>query len=166
MANTQIKDLLKRSDPLLSFKWVCPEDLPFGLPGNFVEGVDLPWRNIRIGEGVYQGSKYDFFPGPHDISSFQMTFYEDDKASCVKWIDGWKNEVKNFETGLYRLPSHYKKDIKVQLLDSQNNPIMTVTLIRCWPAETGNWSLNYTDNGRLTVSQTFSVDDQKIEFHR
>ena len=162
---TQIEKLRQRNDPLLSFKWICPDEaLPFGLPSTYLESVDVPWNNIKVEGGVYVNGKYVYYPGAHDISGLNMVFYEDDKASCMKWIMQWKAAIKDFETGLYNLPKDYKKDMKVQLMDSKNNPIMTVELIGIWPEATSNWSLNYTDNGRLTVSQAFSIDDQIITF--
>lgn len=164
-AKTQIAKLKERNDPLLSFKWLCPDEtLPFGLPSDFLESVDLPWNNIKTESGFYVNGSYLYYPGAHDIESFSMVFYEDDKVTCTKWIQQWKAAIKSFDTGLYNLPKDYKKDMKVQLMDSKNNPIMTVELIGIWPEATSPWSLNYTDNGRLTVSQSFSIDDQIITF--
>lgn len=164
---TQIAKLKERPDPLLSFKWICPDEtLPFGLPSNYLESIDLSWRNIKVDSGVYTNAGYNYYPGAHDISGFTMVLYEDQECSTMQWIDYWKNQIKDMSNGLYNLPVVYKKDIKIELMDSKNNAIMTVELIGIWPEATSNWSLNYTDNGRLTVSQAFSVDDQSITFHR
>jgi hypothetical protein len=96
-----------------------------------------------------------------------MTFYEDQQASTSQWIWEWKNKVKDFETGFYNMPygpDGYKKSMKVALLDNRNQEIMVVELIGLWPEATSSWSLNYTDAGRLVVSQAFSIDHQKLEF--
>lgn len=162
---TQVSKLLRRPDPLLSFKWLCPDQtLPFGLPSDYLESIDLSWRNVKVESGVYVGSGYDYYPGAHDISGFTMVLYEDQECNTMKWIEFWKTQIKDMSTGLYQLPTKYKKDMKVELMNSKNQPVMTVELIGIWPEATSNWSLNYTDNGRLTVSQAFSIDDQKITF--
>lgn len=162
---TQVSKLLKRPDPLLSFKWICPDEtLPFGLPSDYLESIDLSWRNVKVESGVYVGGGYDYYPGSHDISGFTMVLYEDQECNTMKWVDYWKKQIKDMSTGLYQLPTKYKKDMKIELMNSKNQAVMTVELIGIWPEATSNWSLNYTDNGRLTVSQAFSIDDQLITF--
>lgn len=171
---TSLQKLLAMPDPLLTFKWVCTY-LPFGHKLEYVESIDLPFLNVSIGDKTHMASGYIYFPGTHDISSFSMTFYEDSNGSSSKWIWGWKSKIKDFSTGLYNLPGTgsdddnapgFKKSIRVQLLDTANNPVISAQLIGVWPADTGNFGLNYTDtNGRVTVTQTFSVDDQKLTFH-
>lgn len=164
---TSLQTLLGMPDPLLNFKWICtslPFDAPFNLPVNYVEGIDLPFNNIAVGDKAHSASGYTYYPGTHDISSFSITFYEDVDASSSKYLHSWKTKVKDFDTGLYNLPTEYKRDIVIQLLDQGNNPVIQATLVGCWPSDTGNFSLNYTDSGRLTVTQTFSVDGQKLEF--
>lgn len=164
---TSIQILLNRPDPLLNFKWICKK-LPFDYPASYVEGIDLPFNNIAVGDKAHSASGYSYYPGTHDISSFSITFYEDVSASTSKYLYGWKNKIKDFETGLYQLPgingSGYKQDISVVLLDQANNPVMGVTLKGVWPSDTGNFSLNYTDAGRVIVTQTFSVDGQTLDF--
>lgn len=164
---TSLQTLLGMPDPLLNFKWVC-SGLPFGHPVNYVEGIDLPFNNITNGNKSHVASGYSYYPGTHDISSFSMTFYEDVSALSSKFILAWKNKVKDFNTGIYQLPgvggSGYKQEVVVALLDQKNNPIMEVTLLGVWPTDTGNFNLNYTDSGRLTVTQTFSVDGQEVVF--
>lgn len=170
VVNTQIQQILQaaRPDPLLSFKWVCSDSsLPFGLPSHYLESVDLNFENIQVAEGAYGGATNTYYPGMSDISSINMTFYEDQEASAMQWIWEWKNRIKNFRTGFYKMPGGpdgYKKNMHVSLLDSKNNEIMIVELIGLWPEATSSWSLNYTDAGRLVVSQAFSIDDQHLQF--
>jgi hypothetical protein len=160
---TSLQTLLGMPDPMLNFKWIC-NSLPFGHPINYVEGIDLPFLNIDIGDKVHSASGYTSYPGTHNISSFSITFYEDSFATTSKFIWAWKNKIKDFKTGLYNLPIDYKQEIEVVMLDQGNNPVMSALLIGVWPSDTGNFSLNYTDAGRVTITQTFSIDDQSIEF--
>jgi len=166
---TSLGLLLSLPDPLLSFKWVCSY-LPYDHPVHYVEAIDLPFNNIDIGDKSHVAASYLYYPGTHNISAFSMTFYEDRHAKSLKFLNTWKNDIKDFKTGLYMLPgadneSGFKKSITVQLLDSANNPVVTAKLLGVWPSDTGNLGLNYTDANRLTITQTFSIDDEELTFH-
>ena len=166
---TELAQLLHgvRPDPLLSFKWVCLDDtLPFGLPCHYLEAVELPWENIQVGNGVFVGGSMTYYPGTSDVSGLNLTLYEDQKGTTTEWILNWKARIKNFKTGIYGLPygkNGYKRQMKVALLDTKNQPVIVATLGGIWPEATSAWSLNYTDAGRLVVSQAFSIDIQEVE---
>ena len=165
---TSLQKLLALPDPLLTFKWVCTA-LPFGHPLHYVESIDLPFNNIDVGDKIHVAASYFYYPSTHNINAFSMTFYEDSSAATLKWLLGWKSQVKDLSSGLYNLPgdgsSGYKQTIKVQLLDAGNNPVMEASLIGVWPSDTGNLPLNSTDvTGRIVISQNFSIDDQSLEF--
>lgn len=169
MANFNLLSLSQR-EPLFSFHWVC-EDITFPgctkpLEGQFVESVDIPFNNIKIGDAVHSGSGYDYFPGTHDISSFALTLFEDASCTTLKFINEWKNRIKDIQggTNIYRVAADYKSEIVVVLRDAKGDDVLTVKLIGVWPADTGNLGLNYTDANRITISQTFSADGQELHF--
>ncbi len=165
MANipaTDIEKLLKRPDPLLSFRWGCTSEyLPFGLPSVYMESIDLPFLNIAVQEGRFAGGSYNYYPGFHNISQFNIVLYEDVQGTALNWVKQWKSRVKNFSTGAYFLPVNYKRDIEVGFFNPKGVIIKKFKLLGVWPAETGNQTLNYTESGRITVTQTFSVDSQE-----
>lgn len=166
--NTQIQQIMEtsRPDPLLSFKWVCPDSaLPFGLPCHYLEAVELPFENVTS-SGHYEGGSNSYYPGISDLNGFNMTFYEDQKGNALKWLLAWKNRIKNFDTGIYKLPygsDGYKQKMNISLLDTKNNEVITVEVQGIWPEATSAWSLNYNDAGRLVLSQAFSIDHQVIK---
>jgi hypothetical protein len=169
MASSQLTDIAKiknRPDPLLAFKWVVVAPyLPFGLPSTYVESLDLPFNNLSIGDGWYRAATFTYFPSTINISSFNIVLYEDDRATALGWVETWKSKVRNPNTGKYGLPSKYKKDLKVTLLDTNNELVLTTTLQGIWPAETSSWPLGQS-NERLTLTQTFSVDGSIAEWHK
>lgn len=164
--------LMQRPDPLLSFKWACKNPtLPFGLPAIYLESVDVPWNNIKIGETIYGGGGYSNVAGSHSIGSVNLVLYEDQKMTTLQWVLAWKAKIKDFETGIYGLPGDgseastgYKQALPVQMLDTANTPLCTFLFTGIWPENTNNWTLSYTEDGRITVSQSFSVDDMFITF--
>lgn len=162
-ALTQIDKLLHMSDPQLSFKWVSPL-LPLGLESHFLESIDIPFNNIKVNDSVYGGSGYTYFPGSHDVSAFNASFYMDSLGTSLKWITAWKSLIKDFNTGAYGLPSRYKQKWLVQLLNTKNDVVLGVDLQGVWPSETSAFNLNYTDNGRLVLTQSFSIDNAEVKF--
>lgn len=162
---TQIQKLQSRPDPQLNFKWVAEQSkLPFGLPSTYLEGIDISFNNIKVQEAIYGGSGYSYYPGTHDISAFSIQLYEDHEGNALRWILYWKSKIKSFKTGAYGLPGAYKQPLSILLLDTKNNPVTRIKLTGVWPSETSNYQLNYTDSGRIIVSQSMSVDSQEISF--
>lgn len=157
-ALTQIDKLLSRPDPLLSFKWVSG-NVPLGLPSEYLESIEVPFNNVKVGEGMHAGSGYQYYPGTHDVSGFSATFYVDGEGRAIEWILGWKSLIKNFSTGAYNVATVYKKSWKVDMLNTKNDVIVTAEFSGAWPSETSNFALNYSDTGRLILTQAFSVDD-------
>jgi len=160
---TQISKLMNRPDPILSFKWVSPV-LPFDLPSDYLESIDLPFNNVAVNDAHYNGSGFTYFPGTHNVAAFNASFYMDSEARSLKWILAWKSRIKNFDTGAYSMPKDYKSSWKVQLLDTKNAQIAVWNLAGVWPADTSPFSMNYTDNGRLVLTQSFSIDNIVISY--
>lgn len=158
-----IQKLMARPDPLMSFHWMCLDGtLPFGLPCEYLESIDIPFTNVKT-DTVFSGSGYLSYPLSHEVEAFNMVLYEDSESSAVKWVNDWKSKIKDFNTGSYGLPSEYKRDITVGMLSNNGAVSVRYTLIGVWPTQTANLSLNYTESGRITISQSFAIDDVLIE---
>lgn len=162
MAGFTLQQVRARPDPLLSFQWLCLDgSLPFDHPNEYLESIDLPFNNIKS-DGVYVGSGYTCYPLAHEVEAFTATFYEDYYAASTTWLQDWKSRIKNFSTGVYGLPKDYKKTMTVGLLTTKGDIALQYKLIGIWPTSTASLSLNYNESGRITVSQTFSIDDVEI----
>lgn len=154
--------VINRPDPLLTFRWIV-ETIPFGdgfeVGPEYVETFELTFNNVKT-EGVFFGGGYNYFPGFHDVSAFNITFYADAKGNVLRWINHWKNQVKDFSTGLYNLPPQYKRDFVIILIDAAGNDVASYKCGGCWPADTSQIALDYNDgSGRVLLQQNFSVDD-------
>lgn len=158
----QLPDVLNRPDPMMTWRWVVAGGgaLPFGLPAVYVESIDVPFENVQVQQGIFSGGTFTYFPANHDVAAFSMTFYEDEQATVLKWITQWRSKIKDMSTGLMNLPKLYKRDINVDLLNGRGESVFTVKLLGCWPSDTGNLGLSYSDEGRLTITQSFSIDTQ------
>lgn len=163
-ADTQLGKLLRRPDPLQSWRWVAktvPFGDLFGVGPEYVESIEIPFNNVKS-DGVFFGGGYNYFPGFHDVSAFNVTFYGDSEGRTLKYLMYWKQRVKSFDTGLYNLPFEYKRTWNVLLLDPAGETVIEVELSGCWPADTGQLSLNYEGSERLTFNQNFSIDNCKV----
>ena len=163
---TQLGMLLRRPDPLLSFKWVV-QDVPggaeFGVEPNFIESFEVPFSNIKA-SGVFIGGGYNYFPEFHDTSAFNVVFYGDCDGRALKYLLAWKKQVKDFNTSIYNLPKNFKRDWTVLMMDTTGAGVLEVKYSGCWPADTGQVSLDQDGSTRITFNQNFSVDSMKVNF--
>jgi hypothetical protein len=161
----ELKRLLSRPDPMLTFRWEV-KSVPFadfGVDSSYVESFELPFNNVKS-TGVFFAGGYDYFPEFHDISAFNVTFYADVEGRAMNYLMAWKTRVKSFSTGLYNVPQDFKGDWVVAQYDNKGNEIVEYTFGGCWPADTGQISLDYSDgSGRITFNQNFSVDGCTIK---
>jgi hypothetical protein len=152
-------------DPLLSFKWGA-DILPFGLPAHYLESVSLGFLNLQAKDGFFQAGTYTYSAGFHEPTPVSCTFYEDRFATTLRWIHGWKQQVKDFRSGVYGIPSQYKKTMTVTMMDNDNDPVLVITFIDIWPSETSSLELNYESTERIKISQAFSVDSIELDFKK
>ncbi len=170
MIDTSFETFLKYrsgdNEPIPAYKWIC-DGLPGGLHAAYVEEVQLPWVKLNIKNALFAGGKYTYYPGFSDIEQFTIAFHEDSKGTVSRWFQEWQERIKNFKTGVYYLPTNYKRDIPVRLMNIKNETIMIAVMKNCWPITKDQLGLTYTDRaGRLRVSINFSTDDQEIEYFK
>lgn len=153
-------------DPMLDFRWVCTSLPNFGarMPPYYIEAVDIPFPEIQQKEGVFGAGTYSYYPGFITMPSFNITIYEDDRATALKWIEAWRRRIYNREKGTYYLPGQYKRPMRFQLFDNQNDPILEATLWNCWITTTASLALAYTSANRVAIQQSVSTDGGDIRF--
>ena len=162
---TQLGRMLSRPDPMMTYLWEV-QNLPFATdflgtdPASYVEAFDVPFSNVKT-TGVLFGGGYNYFPEFHDTSAFSMTFYGDSQGRVLKWLWHWKQLVKDFNSGLYNVPSEFKGDIVVNCLNTTGKPFLSITYHGCWPADTGNLPLDQ-EAAKVSIQQTFSLDSMEL----
>lgn len=152
-----------RLDPLLDFKWACTS-LPLGHDVSYVEEVELPFPQLSPKEGLFGAGQYTYYPAFQDINAFDITFYEDSKLNTSQWLQKWFERIRRPSDGAYYLPTNYKFDIVVALMDTTGRTVGEAKMINCWPTSRGTWPLAYSGNDRLKVQQNFSVDNMEFKF--
>lgn len=162
MSRTAIGVLMQRGEIQHNWKWVYADaSLPFGLPYEYVEGCSLSFNNLSANQ-IHVNAGFLMMPGTHTVAPISVTFAESGTGIVTKWIESWKAKVKDFKSGLYGGQSDYKRDMKFSLLDTRGNAHTTLRYMGCFPLETGNLDLEYSESGRVSISQPFSVDDMEV----
>jgi hypothetical protein len=143
-------------EPLLNFKWHCLT-MPFDFDTDYVENANIPFPSLNVKE-IMEAGKKTYYPGFLELSSFDLTLYEDVSARSRKYIQKWQERIRHPTEGYYYLPSNYKRDIEFELLNNQNQVVLTVRLLDCWPTQGNAWELVPNGGDRLTVQQNFATD--------
>lgn len=134
------------------------------IPNAICESVDIPTVTVDMDDRYGQGTSISV-PRKWTYPNVTINFYEDQQYNVTKYLWAWKNLIADGNQ-LYNLPIIYKKDIDIWVFDSLNNysPVMIINMIECSPT-TFVGGLQYgQNNGFLTVSSDFCVDDQEWMF--
>lgn len=149
-------------EPIHAWKWACLK-LPFGMDIDYCESVDLPKPSINQ-KPLFGAGTFTYYPGFQEISAFDCIFHEDVKLRTSNWLTGWRERIRDPETGAFALPPEYKYDLEFGLYDTQNKLILTASAKSCWPTTEAPWSLNYNGgNELLKVNINFSTDGVKYK---
>lgn len=163
---------LARPDPLLSFLWYCQlptligDGIAANLPWYFVEEAVPPFRTYETRQ-VYREGRPRTFAGKYSVSDLQLTFYLDVGGQALTYLTAWDNLIvapfdardSVLQGGQYRMPSLYKKDITLYLLNVNKQELVQLLYIECWPTNLNSLTLQSQASERLTTQVNFSVGD-------
>lgn len=145
--------------PANNWRWLARMPIvPGGPPATSVvaDQIELVHRAIAP-QPRFVGSMHQSYPTTSDVSSFSMSFYEDENYTATKYLYAWQALVID-EFGVHGMPVDYKKDILLEMYSITDQKGFTARLVGTWPSNVGNFSLSYNESGRLVVSCTFSAD--------
>jgi hypothetical protein len=125
-------------------------------PSILVEEVQgLPFPSVER-EAFYEGGRNTYFPSIEDVQPVTFVFYVDESNRISEYVINWKRLITN-EDGTKNLPAEYKKSIRIQLLNGEDEVVDDFRLEGCFPTATTPYNLAQ-ESGRLTLTQEFSVD--------
>ncbi len=104
-----------------------------------------------------------YFAGKQTWEPIAMSFYdvvgaENDVSEAI-W--NWLNsavDVHGDAAGTVKLPSEYKADADLSMIDNTGKPEETWKLFGCWPKEVNWGELNYTDTEIQLIEVTMRYD--------
>lgn len=135
-------------EPLLSFYWQIQKFPMIGgytLPSSYCLSMTLPFPAFNTQQKELAGTTITF-PGNTSIDSFEMTLYVDSVASSIAYIQDWQSLIQNPLTGGYRTPSHYWKDIDVDLHNTKGKITVQSGIKNVWPISISPPQLNQDTN--------------------
>jgi hypothetical protein len=151
-----------RRDPLFSIDW---QATIIGAPGDdgepidniYIESIQVP--SIRIdNKPVYREGSTLNYAGAFSTDNSRIVLYNDHSGNAARFATSWLNSVYDFETGNYRTPKQYKKQIVVTFKDANQSDIFHATLTGCWPTSFNQLELNSKEASLLPIEMDLSVD--------
>jgi hypothetical protein len=137
-------------------------DSSSSLGWEYVEEVTLPFVEFEKTSN-YKAGKMFHYPHHYSLSSLSIKLYEDTKGKSLQYLNDWKRLVLDGKTGLYNVPSVYKKPIKITIYDSAQNTVLFLTYLGCWIERHDTYALS-GESQRINPQVEFSVDDIEVSF--
>lgn len=150
-----------RGDPVLSFDWIGvildPSLSVQGqLPWFYIDGLTTPSVSVDVHQMYFNGVNKKF-ASVFNTDSITLKLYTDVKSVSFNYADYWTRSTYR-KDGYYNLPSRYKKDIVVYILDATRSVVVDLRFIGCFPTSWDSYNLG-SDNSILETSLTLSVDE-------
>lgn len=163
-----LNDVLGRHDAALDIRWECTRlstmSLGFGKTLlTYVEGVTLPFPS-HDSDNFLRGGIYEYYIGVQSITSATFTFYEDEKYSVSKLLNGWRNLIRDPESGAYGIPHETKGSATIILKDSTGRTSASAKLIGMTPINLNPVEYKSGQANRISLVQEFSVDGIELDF--
>lgn len=159
-----LKAMLARKDPLLAFEWVGVINDPSSpsgvIPSIYIDSIDTPSLQMDKTAIYKQGSNV-YFAGAQSVNDATMTLYSDASGMAFRVASSWFGLTMQNETGNFRLPKDYKKEVVIYIFDAQRKAVVTLHLHGVFPINWDSYNLNETADP-LQTRLTLSVDS--IEF--
>jgi hypothetical protein len=115
------------------------------LPASTIQPIDVPFRGRPVkvaGERVFQ--------------NWNVTVLNDNDFLIRNAFERWSKGVLDHRTVGGRLqPESYERDLIVQQLDRNDNPIKTYKMFHCWPQAISEIQLDF---GATTAIEEFQVE--------
>lgn len=153
-----------RPDPMMDIYWYV--QLPdFGgvkLAWEYVEEATLPFVDFDSVSN-YKAGKNFHYPNHYNLNTLQLKFYGDVTGKAYSYLKAWQSLIADTSTGLYNVPSVYKKTISITILDAAQYLVTKFTYLGCWPMSVDQVTVGSQQTSRITPTVTFQVDEQRID---
>lgn len=108
---------------------------------------------------LHHNQEQAYFAGKHYWEPIRMVWYDAEQPSdASKQIWDWVNTVCNIQAVTVAIPSAYKVDGSLEMLNGVGAPTETWSMYGCWPHDPNWGSLDYADTEIAQLEVTVSVD--------
>lgn len=153
-------------DVALQGRWFTYVDRVDGPTEVLVEHQSIPWHKTQP-TARYTSGMFRHYPGPVDVDGIQIVFYETWDYRVTKWLNYWRSEVYDPETGVFGTPTMYRREFVTEFYPpNSESSAMRRSYLGCFPIEQQPFELSYAEvDGRITVSGLFAVNKVATTFY-
>ena len=155
-----LEAMLGRSDPVTSMDWVgfvVDRGNPMVLDWYYINSIQTPSIQIET-KSVFRAGKLQHYAGTLSVGNINVILYTDSGGKTLKFVSSWINSVYDNQTGNYRLPKDYKKDIYVYLLDTTRAIVCQFKFFGCTPTDWASYGLQSGAAEPLHTTLDLTVD--------
>ena len=161
-----LNEMSKRFDPVTNFEWIAVirnrGTQNMILPWYYVDEITIPLANFASTQKYINGREVKY-ADMFSVNTCTAKIYSDVSGMAFNYSDHWCKSVYR-DDNLYQMPSEYKKDVWIFILDITRQVVMNVQLIGVWPSAWADYQLVGNSAAHLETSLTLSVDDFKMNY--
>lgn len=152
--------MLARPDPILSCDWIAVvQNATSPIGWEYIDTFNAPEMSIETHQHMVNAVSVHTASN-RSIGQISMGLYTDRRAMSINWALSWFRSTHRPD-GFFGLPSTYKRDIVLYMLDQHRKTVVDFVFHGCVPISYGSYDLN-GDGNILNTSLTLSVDDVSI----
>lgn len=159
-APSSLQGALSRRDPILSVDWIAivvDRANPKAIDWYYIDALQTPSLNFEP-QTVFRNGKMQHYAGPVSVNNLDITLYTDASGASMKFASSWFNSVFDNNSGNYRLPKDYKKDVYVYLYDAARQTLCEFKFFGCFPTSWGSYSLESASASPIPTTLELTVD--------
>jgi len=149
-----------RGDPVLTHEWVAviiDKENPNVLNPIYIESMKAPTLSFDVDHKYVNGRNHSY-AGIMAVDSMTIQLYADYTGTAYKLASSWWEDTIVNESGNFRLPSRYKKTVKLFVHDAKKGVIVEFEFGGCFPTAFDGNQWEYTSSDPQPVTLTLSVD--------
>jgi hypothetical protein len=163
-----VSEMAKRFDPVTNFEWMAVirgrgASAKTELPWYYIDDITLPAPNFESTQKYINGKEIKY-ADMFSVNNCTIKIYSDISGLAFNYCNAWCRSIFR-DDNLHQLPSVYKKDIWVFILDAKRNVVTDIQLLGCWPTAWADYQLVGNAAAALETSLTLSVDDFKMNYN-
>lgn len=129
----------------------------------FAKTVTIPQSAIEPIIMSYMGEKVHYAGKETSAKTITITFWDDERATILNYLDNWYTEVHESGTGHMLSESDYRRTIKVNLRDSTDITRTSITTLSgAFIMDIAETPLSYDNSDVIEVTATFQYELKDI----
>jgi len=154
-------DILSRGDPVLAYEWegmIIDKGNPEPIPYVYIESIQAPNIQFELDHRFFHGRNLSY-PAQVLTDNLVVQLYNDSTGAAAALVSSWAEETFMTASGGFRLPSEFKKAVKVNIHDPKRNQVYSMMFGGCFPVSMGHASaMDYKSSEPNSFVLTLSVD--------